>query len=124
MTQAASTATEARTEGDAVSAVLFVVVPHWAPSRASVHPDPVAAVRAATQESEGCRVLVIHPETGRWKEWDISQPINPDDPGRLRERQRLELSRLGRNLLADVRAGRRHVQAVPVVPSQSDRNQR
>ena len=33
-----------------MSAVLFVVVPHWAPARASVHPDPDAAVRAATQE--------------------------------------------------------------------------
>ncbi len=106
-----------------MSAVLFVVVPHWATARASVHPDPDAAVRAAMQESEGCRVLVIHPETGRWKESDISQPINPDDPGRLRRRLRMELSRLGRNLLADIRADRKPTYPVPVVSSPPGRSQ-
>lgn len=107
-----------------MSAVLFVVVPHWAPARASVHPGPDAAVRAAMEESKGCRVLIIHPETGRWKECDVSQPINPDDPGRLRQRLRTELSRLGRKLLADVRAGRTHAHAVPEVPFPPDRNRR
>ena len=34
----------------------------------------------------------------------------------------MELSRLGRNLLADIRAGRKHVHAVPVVSCPLDRN--
>lgn len=107
-----------------MSAVLFVVVPHWAPARASVHPDPDAAVRAATQEPEGCRVLVVHRATGRWKEFDFAQPINPNDSSHERQRQSMELSKLGRNLVADVRARRKHAHAVPVDPSPPDRARR
>ncbi|MDE0335226.1 MAG: hypothetical protein OXI64_09730 [Defluviicoccus sp.] len=81
-----------------MSEVLFVVAPYWAQAPASVHRDPDEAIRAAIPLREGCRVLVIRPDSVQWKETEAPHLIDVDDPHNVRQRLSLELRRIGDEL--------------------------